>query len=61
MPCKTDDGSLRAASQPDVFGIAEMKFFSRKTDFVQAFGKQFLAISVVGGNGRAGNQRFGEF
>ena len=60
MPCKTDDGGFRAASKPDVFGVAEMEFFSRKTDFVQAFGKQFLAIPVVGGNGWAGNQLFGK-
>ena len=42
MPGKTDDGSFRAASQPDVFSVAEIEFFSRKTDFVQAFSKQFF-------------------
>ena len=61
VPGKAEHRSLCAAAQPNVFGVAKMKLFYGKTDFVQAFGQQLLAILVIRRNGWAGNQRFGEF
>ena len=61
MSGKAEHRSLRTTAQPNVFGVAKMKLFYGKTDFLQAFGQQLLAILVIRRNGRTGNQRFGEF
>ena len=61
MSGKAEHRSLCTAAQPNIFGVAKMKLFYGKTDFLQAFGQQLLAILVIRRNGRAGNQCFGEF
>ncbi len=50
----------RTASQPNIFGVAKMKLFDGKTDFLQAFGQQLLAVLVIRRNGRSGNQLLGK-
>ena len=60
MSGKAEHRSLSTAAQPNVFGVAEMKLFYGKTDFLQAFGQQLLAVLVIRRNGRAGNQLFGK-
>ena len=49
-----------AAPRPNVFGLAEIQLFDGKADFLQAFGQQFLTALVVGGNGCAGDELFGQ-
>ena len=60
MPSKAEHRSLSTAAQPNVFGVAKMKLLYGKTDFLQAFGQQLLAVLVIRRNGRAGNQLFGK-
>ena len=61
MPGKAEHRSLRTAAQPNIFGVSKMKLFYGKTDFLQAFGQQLLAVLIIRRNGRAGNQLFGKF
>ena len=60
MSGKAEHRSLRTAAEPNIFGVTKMKLFYGKTDFLQAFGQQLLAVLVIRRNGWAGNQLFGK-
>ena len=60
MSGKTQHRGAAAQAGIEVFCVAERHFFHGKTKRAQPFGKNALAVLVVGGNGRFGKKLFGE-